>query len=159
MTEKRMKHLKACLVEMTDWVRNTFEDTLISGIAWDSRKVRPGDLFFALVGENFDGHQFITSAVKQGAAAVVGTRPPMPLEVPYVQLQGDDRLAVAKVAAAFYDHPSRDLVVIGVTGCYNARSTGHPALPGTHAGRRVDPCCPGDHVPWIDTKACGRGGL
>jgi len=116
LTEKRVKHLKSCLAEMTDWVCNTFEDAKISGIAWDSRKVQPGDLFFVLVGENFDGHQFITSAVKQGAAAVVGTRSPMPLEVPYVQLQGDDRLALAKVAAAFYDHPSRDMVVIGVTG-------------------------------------------
>ncbi|HEY9122401.1 MAG TPA: Mur ligase family protein, partial [Brevefilum sp.] len=116
MTEKRVKHLEACLAEMTDWVCNTFEDTLISGITWDSRKVQPGDLFFALVGENFDGHQFITSAVKEGAAAVIGTRPPMPLEVPYVRLQGDDRLALAKVAAAFYDHPSRDMVIIGVTG-------------------------------------------
>ncbi|MDW7755907.1 MAG: UDP-N-acetylmuramoyl-L-alanyl-D-glutamate--2,6-diaminopimelate ligase [Brevefilum sp.] len=111
-----MKHLKSSLVEITDWVCNAYDDTLISGIAWDSRKVQTGDLFFALIGESFDGHQFITSAVKQGAAAVIGTKPPMPLEVPYVHLQGDDRLALAKVAAAFYDHPSRDMVVIGVTG-------------------------------------------
>ena len=116
MAGQREKSLKTCLAEMSDWVSNTFEDTLITGIAWDSRKVHPGDLFFALVGENFDGHQFITRAVAKGAAAVIGTQPPMPLEVPYVQLQGDDRLALAKVSAAFYDHPSRDMVVIGVTG-------------------------------------------
>jgi len=116
LIENRQKSLKTCLEGLSDWVRNDYEDTLITGIAWDSRKVKPGDLFFALVGENFDGHQFITSAVAQGASAVIGTQPPKPLEVPYVQLQGDDRLALAKFSAAFYDHPSQDMVVIGVTG-------------------------------------------
>jgi UDP-N-acetylmuramoyl-L-alanyl-D-glutamate--2,6-diaminopimelate ligase len=116
LTDPHLKRLKNCLAEMSNWVCNSFEDTLVSGIAWDSRKVKPGDLFFALVGENFDGHQFISSSVAGGAAAVIGTQPTMPLEVPYVQLQGDDRIALAKVSAAFYDYPSRDLVVIGVTG-------------------------------------------
>jgi UDP-N-acetylmuramoyl-L-alanyl-D-glutamate--2,6-diaminopimelate ligase len=116
VTENRQKSLKSCLEELSRWVCNEYRDTRISGIAWDSRNVQPGDLFFALVGENFDGHQFITSAVKQGAAAVIGTRSPAPLEVPYVQMTGDDRLALAKVSSAFYDHPSREMVVIGVTG-------------------------------------------
>ncbi|MDY6846300.1 MAG: UDP-N-acetylmuramoyl-L-alanyl-D-glutamate--2,6-diaminopimelate ligase [Chloroflexota bacterium] len=116
MAEQREKSLKSCFAGMSDWIGNTSEDALITGIAWDSRKVQPGDLFFALVGENFDGHQFITRAVANGAVAVIGTQPPMPLEVPYVQLKGDDRLALAKVSATFYDHPSREMVVIGVTG-------------------------------------------
>jgi len=88
-------------------------DAEISGIAWDSRCVNPGDVFFALVGQAVDGHQFVESAVEQGAAAVIGTRSPMPLAVPYVQLRGDDRRALAKFSAAFYDHPSEKLVVIG----------------------------------------------
>jgi len=116
LTENRKKSLKASLEGIAESVQNSFSDVKISGIAWDSRKVNPGDLFFALVGENFDGHQFINSAVAQGASAVIGTQPPKPLEVPYIQLQGDDRLALAKVSAAFYDHPSREMVVIGVTG-------------------------------------------
>lgn len=110
------KSLKDCLKEMSDWVCNTYDNVLISGIAWDSRKVKPGNVFFALVGENFDGHNFIPDAVKHGAAAIIGTSSPVSTNVPYVQIQGDDRLALAKVSAAFYDYPSRDLVVIGVTG-------------------------------------------
>jgi UDP-N-acetylmuramoyl-L-alanyl-D-glutamate--2,6-diaminopimelate ligase len=101
---------------MTDRVLNPYDDTEVTGIAWDSRKVQPGDAFFALVGANFDGHRFIRQAVAAGAAAVIGTQPPVPLDVPYVQITGDDREALAKFAAAFYGHPSRKLVVIGITG-------------------------------------------
>jgi UDP-N-acetylmuramoyl-L-alanyl-D-glutamate--2,6-diaminopimelate ligase len=116
LNHKRTKSLKACLSGMNDRALNRFQDVEITGIAWDSRKVQPGDAFFALVGENYDGHQFILTAVEQGAKAVIGTRPPAALDVPYIRVQGDDRLALAKFSAAFYDHPSRDLVVIGVTG-------------------------------------------
>ena len=112
MTDQPTKRLSACLSGMEDRVMNRFRDVNISGIAWDSRKVQPGDAFFALVGENYDGHQFILTAVEQGAAAVIGTRPPAALDVPYVQIQGDDRLALAKFSSAFYGHPSRDLIVI-----------------------------------------------
>jgi UDP-N-acetylmuramoyl-L-alanyl-D-glutamate--2,6-diaminopimelate ligase len=108
--------LKDCLAEMSDLVVNRYQDTEISGISWDSRNVKPGDVFFALVGENFDGHQFVMTAVEQGASAVIGTRAPISLPVPYVHIKGDDRLALAKFSSAFYGHPSRDLVVIGVTG-------------------------------------------
>ena len=116
MTEKRAQRLTVCLGEMTDRTLNTFDDTEITGIAWDSRKVRPGDAFFALVGDTFDGHRFIPQAVEAGAAAVIGTQPPVALEVPYVQITGDDREALAKFASAFYGHPSRKLIVLGITG-------------------------------------------
>jgi len=108
--------LTSCLTDLSDRVMNLFKDTQITGIAWDSRQVKPGDAFFALTGDTYDGHQFVTQAVEAGAAAVIGTRPPAPLSVPYVQLRGDDRDALAKFAAAFYDHPSKKLIVIGVTG-------------------------------------------
>ena len=116
MTDLLQKSLQSCLKELSGWICNNYEDAMISGIAWDSRKVNPGDLFFALVGENFNGHRFIAYAVERGAAAVIGTEPPVPLDVPYVQIAGDDRISLAKVSAAFYDHPSREMVVIGVTG-------------------------------------------
>jgi UDP-N-acetylmuramoyl-L-alanyl-D-glutamate--2,6-diaminopimelate ligase len=114
MTPTRAKRLSACLAGLSPL--KAFEDAEIRGIAWDSRHVRTGDAFFALVGDNFDGHRFAADAVGRGAAAVIGTRPLAGLGVPYVQLSGDDRAALAKFAAAFYDHPSRQLVVIGVTG-------------------------------------------
>lgn len=113
---QREKNLKSLLLEMQDMVVNQPDDANIRGIAWDSRKVKPGDVFFALVGQNFDGHQFVSTAVEMGAAAVVGTRKAQSLGVPYIQIQGDDRIALAKLAAAFYDHPSRKLITIGITG-------------------------------------------
>ena len=116
LKEPTEKTLKNCLDELSDWVINSFKDTRIRGIAWDSRRVNSGDVFFALVGERFDGHQFIDSAVAHGATAIVGTQPAIALDVPYVQIRGDDRLALAKFSAAFYDHPSRELVIIGITG-------------------------------------------
>ncbi len=112
MTLERKKPLSECLAEMSEWVINTYQDAEISGIAWDSRKVRPGDAFFALVGTNFDGHRFTESAVENGAAAVIGTKPGISLDVPYIQLNGDDRLALAKFASCFMI-TSEKLVVIG----------------------------------------------
>ena len=112
----RVKRLSACLADLSLAPEAAFEDVEIAGIAWDSRRVQPGDAFFALVGENVDGHRFAEAAVAQGAAAVIGTRPLEGLGVPYVPIRGDDRAALAQFSAAFYEHPSRKLVTIGITG-------------------------------------------
>lgn len=116
MNANRKKPLSNCLAGLTQPPVNPVEDAVISGIAWDSRQVQPGDAFFALVGEHFDGHRFASAAVESGAAAVIGTRQLEGLGVPYVQIQGDDRKALAQFSAAFYDYPSRKLVMIGITG-------------------------------------------
>ncbi len=94
----------------------------VTGLARDSRRVLPGDLFFALKGEGMDGHDYIGQAVREGAAAVVCDRkvaslPPVPcIQVP------DSRLAAAHMAAAFHDEPFEDLDVVGITGT-NGKST------------------------------------
>ncbi|MDY6867436.1 MAG: UDP-N-acetylmuramoyl-L-alanyl-D-glutamate--2,6-diaminopimelate ligase [Chloroflexota bacterium] len=116
MTEKTTISLKACLSGMADSVLHSFSDAQITGIAWDSREVQPGDVFFAMVGGSNDGHRFIDDAVEKGAAAVIGTQPKGSLSVPYVRIQGDDREALAKFSAAFYDYPSKKMTVIGITG-------------------------------------------
>lgn len=116
MTSTITKRLSACLAGLSQPPLNSFEDAEISGIAWDSRKVQPGDAFFALVGENVDGHRFAAMAVENGTAAVIGTKPLDGLGVPYVQIRGDDRVALAQFSSAFYNYPSRELVTIGVTG-------------------------------------------
>jgi UDP-N-acetylmuramoyl-L-alanyl-D-glutamate--2,6-diaminopimelate ligase len=77
--------------------------------------VQPGNLFVALVGGSADGHQYIPQAIRQGAAAVVGMRSLTDLAVPYIQVE-DSRNALAHLAAAFYDYPARNMVVIGITG-------------------------------------------
>lgn len=97
-------------------------DREISGIAYDSRQVTPGMLFVAIRGRNVDGHEYIKTAIKRGAAAVICqmdalTHSPLgALRVP------DTRVALARTAAAFYDHPSSKLGVVGVTGT-NGKTT------------------------------------
>jgi len=89
----------------------------ISGISMDSRQVQPGMLFAAIKGENADGFDYIPQAVATGAVAVMSDRPaPEGLPVPYLQVEGDPRRAVAYLAAALHDFPARKLRMIGVTG-------------------------------------------
>ena len=90
----------------------------VDAVAYDSRNVVPGAVFVAIVGEHTDGHLHAHAAVGAGAVAVVAERmpdPPLPPGVPLV-LVGDSRAALAPLAAELYRHPSRDLVVAGVTG-------------------------------------------
>jgi UDP-N-acetylmuramoyl-L-alanyl-D-glutamate--2,6-diaminopimelate ligase len=87
----------------------------IDGIAIDSRKVRPGDLFVAMRGAQHDGHTFVAAALAAGAVAVLVDRP---VQAPSaaVLVAVDARRTAGKVAARFFDHPSRALGCIGVTG-------------------------------------------
>jgi UDP-N-acetylmuramoyl-L-alanyl-D-glutamate--2,6-diaminopimelate ligase len=87
----------------------------IAGIAIDSRRVTPGDLFVAMRGGSTDSHDFIPDAIARGAAAVVGDAEIAGLAVPYIRVE-NSRRALTWLAAAFYGHPGRQLTVIGVTG-------------------------------------------
>jgi UDP-N-acetylmuramoyl-L-alanyl-D-glutamate--2,6-diaminopimelate ligase len=87
----------------------------ITGIAIDSRAVKPGDLFVALTGGSADGHRYIPEAIRSGAAAILGERELADPGVPYVQVEAA-RPLLSWVAAAFHDFPARRLTVIGVTG-------------------------------------------
>jgi UDP-N-acetylmuramoylalanine--D-glutamate ligase len=95
----------------------------ISALNYDSRRVCAGDCFFAVVGVQSDGHTYIPQAVERGAKAVVCERLPEDLVdgVCYVQVT-DVNAAMADMAAAFYDYPSRELKLVGVTGT-NGKTT------------------------------------
>ena len=90
-------------------------DVKITGITLDSRQVQEGYLFIALRGGKIDGHIYIDDALERGAAAVVGSETPPEGYETYVQVP-DGRRALAALSAAFYDYPSRQLTVVGVTG-------------------------------------------
>jgi UDP-N-acetylmuramoyl-L-alanyl-D-glutamate--2,6-diaminopimelate ligase len=85
----------------------------VSGLAVDSRAVKPGDLFFALAGAKTDGVRFIDQAIQSGAAAVAGEHPPGNLPVPFVMLQ-NPRRAMALAAARL--HPRQPETIAAVTG-------------------------------------------
>jgi UDP-N-acetylmuramoyl-L-alanyl-D-glutamate--2,6-diaminopimelate ligase len=92
----------------------------ITGLAYDSREVAPGDLFFCVSGFRSDGHDFAAEAVRAGAAALVVERP-LDLGVPEVVV-ASARAAMAPAAARFYGEPARGLRVVGVTGT-NGKTT------------------------------------
>ena len=100
--------------------------TPITGIAYDSRRVRPGDLFCAVKGFVHDGRAFVPEAVGRGAAAVLVGLPGLEADpgVP-VLLVPDDRWAMALAAAEFFGHPSQRLALIGVTGTNGKTTTTH----------------------------------
>jgi UDP-N-acetylmuramoyl-L-alanyl-D-glutamate--2,6-diaminopimelate ligase len=96
------------------------ESVDISSLAYDSRAVAPGTLFFCFPGEKADGHDFAPQAAQAGAAALVVERP---VDVGLPEIQVDDaRAAMAPLAAAFYGDPTSELVVVGVTGT-NGKTT------------------------------------
>jgi UDP-N-acetylmuramoyl-L-alanyl-D-glutamate--2,6-diaminopimelate ligase len=107
----------------------------IQDLAYDSRSVRSGALFFCVPGVRADGHDHAKRAVEAGAAALVVERS---LTVSVPQLVVDDiREAMALAAGEFYGHPSHELEVAAVTGTNGKTTTAfllHSIL--TAAGRR-----------------------
>lgn len=94
----------------------------ITGISYDSRHTRPGDLFVCIRGFQSDGHDFAEAAAKAGAAAVIAEKIPEKTgEVP-VFLTENSRKALSAVSANFFGHPSDDMLVFGVTGT-NGKTT------------------------------------
>lgn len=95
----------------------------ISGIAFDSRKVKVGSLFVAMTGTHSDGHQYIPLALEKGAVAVLCAVLPVDPSPSVTWILSENSMAdLGKVAANFYDHPSRKMKVVGVTGT-NGKTT------------------------------------
>jgi UDP-N-acetylmuramoyl-L-alanyl-D-glutamate--2,6-diaminopimelate ligase len=92
----------------------------VAGLAYDSRRAGPGTLFFCVVGERRDGHEFAAQAVAAGATALVVERE-LPLGAPQV-VAPSARAAMAPLAARFHGDPTAALRVVGVTGT-NGKTT------------------------------------
>lgn len=95
------------------------DDVTFAGVGTDSRTISPGALFVAVRGPNFDGHEFVESARRRGAAAALVERAP-DAPIPFV-LARDPVLALGELAAAWRNR-LRDLVLVGVTGS-NGKTT------------------------------------
>src|SRR6266481_6077673 len=95
----------------------------ISGLDYDSRRIKPGDAFIAMQGESSDGNKFIDQAISAGAVAIVtdsATEKPRP-NVAWAQVP-HGRRALARLSANFYKKPAERLAITGITGT-NGKST------------------------------------
>ena len=95
-------------------------ETEITGVSYDSRRTKPGDLFVAMTGFATDGHQYIGKALENGAAAVLCQQMPE-TDCPYIQTE-DSRRALAVVGANWFHHPASGMTMIAVTGT-NGKTT------------------------------------
>ncbi len=95
----------------------------ISGIAYDSRKVKKGYLFVCIDGTTADGHDFIPQAIENGAAAVMVQKEVRVPEMVGVVRTPDTRYALARLSDAFYGHPSGRFKLVGITGTKGKTTT------------------------------------
>jgi UDP-N-acetylmuramoyl-L-alanyl-D-glutamate--2,6-diaminopimelate ligase len=95
----------------------------VTGVAYHSREVVPGGLFVALKGCRTDGHLYLAASLAQGARVVATEQELAPPPGVTVVRVPQARLALAHISAAFYDHPSRELALVGITGTNGKTST------------------------------------
>ena len=99
---------------------NFKNDVEITRIEYDSRRVKPGEIFSCVVGTFMDGHTFAAQAVASGASALIVERE-LPFDVPQI-IAENSRRAMAQLAMKLYDYPAKELKIIGVTGT-NGKTT------------------------------------
>ena len=126
---KRTVGLRSLLLGMTAWPPGA-ADCAISGISLDSRTLTEGDLFIALQGHSRHGLEFAQSAARAGAAAILfekSSSDPIlepELGIPCIGVEGLGE-KIGPLAAQFFEYPSNDLFVIGITGTNGKTSTSH----------------------------------
>ena len=118
-----MKDLKNILyrVSIESVIGNT--DRLIVALQYDSRIVGQDDVFVAIKGSAFDGHEFISKAIEQGVSVVVCENLPVKLikGITYVVV-GNTSKSLAIMASNYYESPSKNLKLVGITGT-NGKTT------------------------------------
>lgn len=118
-----MKNLRDILYKADLLETHGVVDKEILAVEFDSRRVKPGVLFVAVKGLTTDGHLFIPKAIESGATAIVCEEIPaeIPEAVTFVRVK-KSALALGIIASNFFDHPSRKIKLIGVTGT-NGKTT------------------------------------
>jgi len=116
----------------------------VTGVSFDSRRTKEGEVFVAIRGFETDGHRYIPAAVKAGARCVVCEEKPE-IDVPYI-LVPNARRALAILSAAWFGHPAKELKIVGVTGTNGKTTT-------THLIKTIIETCTGDMVGLIGTNA------
>ena len=121
MINRKSMELEQLVRQLRDPIVTGSLDRRIASLSYDSREASPGSLFVAIRGNVVDGHSFIEQAIDRGAIAIVSEEPGLTQRVTHIQVP-DSRDALARLAAAFYSNPSKQLRMIGVTGT-NGKTT------------------------------------
>ncbi len=118
-----MKNLKELLYKAGILEVHGTTDVPVSQVCFDSRKVVAGSLFVAIKGTQSDGHQFIASVIEKGVGSIVCESLPEVMQdgVSYIRVK-DSNIALAFIAANYYDNPSTQIKLVGVTGT-NGKTT------------------------------------
>jgi len=119
----RMVKLKDILHEVNILKISGPRETVVKRLQFDSREVKPGDMFFAVNGTNTDGHKYIHSAVNNGASVIVCEKIPVKTgeKVTFIRVN-NTAIALGRIAANFFGNPTGKLKLIGVTGT-NGKTT------------------------------------
>ena len=102
---------------------NIQDNSIITGISYDSREIKHGDIFVCLTGEKTDGHNFVKEVETKGAKAILAQKK-VETNLPVIYVP-DTQIAIAKLANYLYKEPSKKLRIIGVTGTNGKTTTTH----------------------------------
>ncbi|MFS0782399.1 UDP-N-acetylmuramoyl-L-alanyl-D-glutamate--2,6-diaminopimelate ligase [Bacillus sp. 1P06AnD] len=115
--------LHTLLSSLSSYAGDFNQNPTITSIENDNRLVQPGSLFVCVKGYTVDGHDFASSAVANGAVAIVAEKQ-LDLEVPVIIVKDTTR-AMAVLADRFYQHPTQKMTLIGITGTNGKTTTSH----------------------------------
>lgn len=113
-----------------------FKDVEITGISYNSKTTKSGDIFACLVGEHSDGHDYFKSAVESGARAFFVEKP-LDTHLPQVVVKSTRR-QIADIADKFYGSPSKSLNLIGVTGTNGKTTVTHLVQKILEGGKYIN---------------------
>tara|TARA_B100002051_G_scaffold41893_1_gene36237 strand:+ start:4872 stop:6338 length:1467 start_codon:yes stop_codon:yes gene_type:complete len=103
----------------------SFKNINISGIKTDSNKILPGDLFVAIPGMKYDGHDFVKEAISNGASAIITNGRDMDIgAIPQIKV-ANPRRAASLVSSKLFNSPSKGITVIGITGTNGKTTTAY----------------------------------
>jgi UDP-N-acetylmuramoyl-L-alanyl-D-glutamate--2,6-diaminopimelate ligase len=112
------------VASLTQSEPDTKNDIQVTGIAYDSRHVEPGNAFFSIEGYTVDGNTFIKQAIDKGASVIFSEKESGPYSVPLIVVR-DVRAAIAAAASDIFEAPSKKLRLLGVTGTNGKTTTTH----------------------------------
>ncbi|MCX7641692.1 MAG: UDP-N-acetylmuramoyl-L-alanyl-D-glutamate--2,6-diaminopimelate ligase [Elusimicrobiales bacterium] len=103
---------------------NIKKDIEIKGIEIDSKKIKPGYIFFAIKGEKTDGNIFIDEAIKNGASIIITEKETNITNIPVIKVS-DINLTLSKASKNFHQNPTSKMKIIGITGTKGKTSVSH----------------------------------